>query len=285
MKKSRKKEEILALPEELTKLLEAGVHFGHQAKRWNPKMEKFIFGKRSGIYIIDLEKTLVKLKEAQEFLRGVVGEGKDILFVGTKKQAQGVIRQVAESLNMPYVVERWVGGLLTNFEVVSSRIAKYKELLKAREEGRFDELPKKEVVRLNRELERMERNFSGLKHMEELPGALFVVDPKKEYLSVREARKVGLPIVALVDTDSDPEVIDYPIPGNDDALKSIKTIISFIADAVGEILVQNKEKETKPKEEKRPEGPEAKKIAKEYEEVEEKLLEEEEKKIRRADSK
>jgi len=275
----------LALPEELTKLLEAGVHFGHQAKRWNPKMEKFIFGKRSGIYIIDLEKTLVKLKEAQEFLRGVVGEGKDILFVGTKKQAQGVIRQVAESLNMPYVVERWVGGLLTNFEVVSSRIAKYKELLKAREEGRFDELPKKEVVRLNRELERMERNFSGLKHMEELPGALFVVDPKKEYLSVREARKVGLPIVALVDTDSDPEVIDYPIPGNDDALKSIKTIISFIADAVGEILVQNKEKETKPKEEKRPEGPEAKKIAKEYEEVEEKLLEEEEKKIRRADSK
>lgn len=275
----------MALPEELTKLLEAGVHFGHQAKRWNPKMEKFIFGKRSGIYIIDLEKTLVKLKEAQEFLRGVVGEGKDILFVGTKKQAQGVIRQVAESLNMPYVVERWVGGLLTNFEVVSSRIAKYKELLKAREEGRFDELPKKEVVRLNRELERMERNFSGLKHMEELPGALFVVDPKKEYLSVREARKVGLPIVALVDTDSDPEVIDYPIPGNDDALKSIKTIISFIADAVGEILVQNKEKETKPKEEKRPEGPEAKKIAKEYEEVEEKLLEEEEKKIRRADSK
>lgn len=275
----------MGLPEELTRLLEAGVHFGHQAKRWNPKMEKFIFGKRSGIYIIDLEKTLFKLKEAQGFLKNIVKEGKNILFVGTKKQAQGIIKEVAEGLKMPYVVERWVGGLLTNFEVVSLRIAKFKELLKAREEGKFNKLPKKEVVRLNRELQRMERNFSGLKDVRDLPGALFVVDPKKESLPVKEAKKLNIPVVALIDTDSDPEVIDYPIPGNDDALKSIRVVVSLIVDSLGEFITQREEeRKNKEIEERKEETKEKLQIVEEYEEVEEKILEEKEKQMRRPDS-
>jgi small subunit ribosomal protein S2 len=236
------KEETLALPEELNKLLEAGVHFGHQAKRWNPRMKKFIFGKRSGIYIIDLEKTVEKIKEAEDFLKEVVKDNKDILFVGTKKQAQGLMRQIAESCSMPYVVERWVGGLLTNFDVISVRIERYKQLLSQRDAGVFDTYPKKEVVRLNRELEKMVRNFEGVKNMKGMPGALFVVDPKKESLAVQEARKAEIPIVALIDTDSDPEIIDYPIPGNDDALKSIRTVLSFIIDAVGDVLLKRKKK-------------------------------------------
>jgi len=278
----------LALPEELTRLLEGGVHFGHQTKRWNPKMGKFVFGKRGGIYIIDLEKTLAKLKEAQQFLKGVVSEGKDILFVGTKKQAQGVVKEVAEALKMPYVVERWVGGLLTNFGVVSSRIVRYKQLLKEREEGKFEQLPKKEVVRLNKELEKMERNFSGVRDMEELPGALFIVDPKKEALPVREARKVGIPLVALVDTDSDPEVIDYPIPGNDDALKSIKTVLSFISEPLAEVILQRKEKISKKEKSEIPQDggkeKEDREIAEEYEELEEKILQEIDEEERSADS-
>lgn len=239
----------MTLPKELSELLEAGVHFGHQAKRWNPKMKKFIFGKRSGIYIIDLEKTLEKIKEAQEFLRGVARDGKDILYVGTKKQAQGVIKEIASTFNMPFIVDRWVGGLLTNFEMVKSRIEHYKQLLQQRDEGSFDKLPKKEVVRMNKELGRMDTNFSGVKDMEKMPGALFVVDPKKEILAVREAQKVGIPIVALIDTDSDPEVIDYPIPGNDDALKSIKVILSFIMDAVGKDLIKERKTHEAVKEE------------------------------------
>ena len=232
----------MALPEELNKLLESGVHFGHQAKRWNPKMKKFIFGKRSGIYIIDLEKTLEKIKEAQDFLKEVVKDDKEILFVATKKQARGLIRQVAEGCNMPYVAERWVGGLLTNFDVISVRIERYKQLIADRDAGVFDKFPKKEVVRLNRELEKMEKNFEGVKNMKSMPGTLFVVDPKKESLAVQEARKAEIPIVALIDTDSDPEIIDYPIPGNDDALKSVRTVLSFIVDAIGELLLKRKKK-------------------------------------------
>ncbi|MBN2120444.1 MAG: 30S ribosomal protein S2 [Candidatus Omnitrophica bacterium] len=232
----------MALPEELNKLLEAGVHFGHQAKRWNPKMKKFIFGKRSGIYIIDLEKTLEKIKEAIEFLKEVVKEDKEILFVGTKKQAQGLMREIAESCDMPYVVDRWVGGMLTNFSVIRTRVERYKDLLEKRSKGVFDKFPKKEVVRLNRELEKMERNFSGVKEMVSMPGVLFVVDPKNEILSVQEARKAGIPIVALIDTDSDPESIDYPIPGNDDALKSIRTVLSFIMDSIADLIAKRKNK-------------------------------------------
>jgi small subunit ribosomal protein S2 len=239
---SLKKEANLALPEELNKLLEAGVHFGHQAKRWNPKMKRFIFGKRSGIYIIDLEKTLSKIKEAVDFLKEVVKDDKDILFVGTKKQAQGLIRQVASSCSMPYVVDRWVGGLLTNFDVISVRIERYKQLLAQRDAGVFDKYPKKEVVRLNRELEKMVRNFEGVKNMKKMPGVLFVVDPKQESIAVQEARKAEIPIVALIDTDSNPEIIDYPIPGNDDALKSIRMVIAFIVDALGQVLLKRKKK-------------------------------------------
>jgi len=272
----------LALPEELNRLLEAGVHFGHRAKRWNPKMEKFIFGKRSGIYIIDLEKTLEKIREAQEFLKNLVKEEKDILFVGTKKQAQGVIKEIAQACNMPYVVDRWVGGLLTNFKVVSSRIERYKKLLKDRESGNFEKLLKKEVVMLNKEIEKMEKNFVGVKNMENMPAALLVVDPKKEILAVKEAIKVGIPVVALIDTDSDPDIIDYPMPGNDDALKSIKTVLSFVMDAIGEILT---EKENKAVEKEQAEEKEAageaeitvEELPEEYEHVEEKVLKEKDK--------
>ncbi len=226
----------MALPEELSKLLEAGVHFGHKAKRWNPRMKKFIFGKRSGIYIIDLEQTLEKIKEAQNFLSGIVKDGGELLFVGTKKQAQGIVKEIAESYDMPYVVTRWVGGFLTNASTVRKRIEKYKELLNERDNGGFDRLPKKEVVRLNKDLERMEHNFSGVKNMNGLPSVLIAIDPKKEELAIREAKRVGKPIVALIDTDSDPGIIDYPIPCNDDALRSIKTVLSFLMDPLKEII-------------------------------------------------
>jgi len=233
----------LAISAELNSLLESGVHFGHKAKRWNPKMEKFIFGKRSGIYIIDLEKTLEKIKEALAFLIEVIKEGKDILFVGTKKQAQGIIADAAEACRMPYVTYRWVGGMLTNFDVVRPRVDKYKSLLIGREQGKFDKLPKKEVVRLNKKLEKMDRNFSGVKDMHTIPGAFLVVDPKKEILAVREAKKMKVPIVALIDTDSDPEIIDYPVPCNDDALKSIRAVLSLLIDPLKEIISEVKDED------------------------------------------
>lgn len=226
----------MSLPEELKRLLEAGVHFGHQAKRWNPKMKEFIFGKRKGIYIIDLEKTLLQIRKAQDFVREVVKGGGKILFVGTKKQAQNFIKETAYSLGMPYVIERWVGGTLTNFKVIKSRIETYRMLLEKREKGEFESFPKKEVVRINKELERMEKNFSGLLNLEEPPQSLFIIDPKKEALAVREANKVSIPVIALVDTDADPDNIDYPIPGNDDALRSIREIVSFIKEAIIEAL-------------------------------------------------
>lgn len=252
----------MAISAELNSLLESGVHFGHKAKRWNPKMGRFIFGKRSSIYIIDLEKTLEKIKEAQAFLSEVIKEGKDILFVGTKKQAQGIIADAAQACRMPYVTYRWVGGMLTNFDMVRPRVDKYKSLLIDREQGKFDKLPKKEVVRLNKKLEKMERNFSGVKDMYAVPGAFLVVDPKKEMLAVREAKKMKVPIVALIDTDSDPEIIDYPIPGNDDALKSIRAVLSLLLDPLKEIISEGKEEdapdqaEDKQKEEGSQEGKE-----------------------------
>jgi len=205
-------------------------------------MEKFIFGKRKGIYIIDLEKTLEKLREAQDFLRRVVKDEGIVLFVGTKRQAKNLIKEAAESCGMPYVIERWVGGLLTNFSVIKERIEQYKLLLEKREAGEFDKLPKKEVVRLNKKLEKMEKNFSGVKNLDTLPKALFIIDPKREYLSVKEAIKLSIPIVALIDTDGDPDCIDYPIPGNDDALKSIRTILPFIIEAISEGLSQREGK-------------------------------------------
>jgi small subunit ribosomal protein S2 len=237
----KKKEEILALPEELNNLLEAGVHFGHKAKRWNPKMKKFIFGKRRGIYIIDLEKTLQSIKEAREFLAEVIKEGKDILFVGTKKQAQGVVSNIAQSYKMPYVINRWVGGFLTNSSTIRTRVEKYKELVAKRDSEGFEKLPKKEVVWLNKKLVKMQRNFEGIKDMTRLPGALVVIDPRKEIHSVREGKKLGIPIVSLIDTDSDPRIIDYPIPANDDALRSIKTVLALLMDPLKD-LVQEREK-------------------------------------------
>lgn len=226
----------MALPEELNKLLESGVHFGHKAKRWNPKMEKFIFGKRRGIYVIDLEKTLERIKQAQDFLGEVIKEGRDILFVGTKKQAQGVVSEIAKSYKMPYVVNRWVGGFLTNAPKIRERVDKYKKLVAQRDNGEFEKLPKKEVVWLNKELDKMHRNFFGVKDMDKLPGALVIVDPNKEILAVKEAHNLGIPIVSIIDTDSDPRIIDYPIPGNDDALRSIRMLLSFLMDPLKEII-------------------------------------------------
>ena len=279
----------MALPEELNKLLEAGVHFGHSAKRWNPKMAKFIFGKRSGIYIIDLEKTLEKIKEAQEFLKTIVKDEKEILFVGTKKQAQGVIKEIAVACNMPYVIDRWVGGLLTNFKVISERIERYKSLLDQREKGNFDRFLKKEVIRFNKELEKMEKNFSGVKDMDGIPGAIFVIDTKKEMHAINEARKVNVPVVALIDTDCDPDLIDYPIPGNDDALKSIKAVLSFIMDAMGKIILEKERKAAeviKAEENNKQEKAEA--VPSEYEDLEDKFLKDkeevEEKRARKVES-
>ncbi len=267
----------MALPEELTKLLEAGVHFGHQAKRWNPKMRRFIFAKRSGIYIIDLEKTLEKLNEALKFIEGIVVKNGTILFVGTKKQAKNITKELAETSGMPYVIERWVGGLLTNFSTIKSRIDRYNAMLKQREEGRFENFVKKEVVMFNRALAQMDKTFAGLRTVQGLPDALFVFDPKKEILAVREAMKLGIPIIALVDTDGDPDILDYPIPGNDDAIKSIRIIASFVADVIQKGRAQVRE-ETQRKNEAMAAQEETVKLdekqADVFEEIEEKIIEE-----------
>lgn len=224
----------MALPEVIKNLLESGVHFGHLSKHWNPKMKRFIFGKKKNVYIVDLEKTAQKLQEAKDFLKEKAKEGEKILFVATKKQLRGVIRELAASCNMPYVTERWVGGLLTNFQTVRSRINKYVELLDKKEKGNFGKMVKKEIVKLNREIERMERSYSGVTSLEGLPGCVYLVDPKKEIACVREANKLSIPIVALIDTDADPDVIDYPIPGNDDSIKSVKYITSSLVEAINE---------------------------------------------------
>jgi len=269
------KEKEMSLPEVIKELLENGVHFGHLRKHWNPKMERFIFGRKKNIYIIDLQKTVQRLEEAKEFVKKMASEGKKILFVGTKKQLREVIKEEAVSCGMPYVVERWVGGFLTNFNTIKERIKTYKELLEKRNKGEFEKLPHKEVVRLNRQIEKMERNYSGVVNLEELPGCIYIIDPKREFASVREANKLSIPVVALIDTDADPDVIDYPIPGNDDAMKSVRYITSCIAKAIREGL-QDKEitqEEKEKKEERKEEEPDVGK----YEELEDEIVEKEEK--------
>ena len=221
-----------AFPVTLKDLLEAGVHFGHKRRRWNPKMARFIFTERQGIHIIDLRKTLEQLQKAYEFVRDVAYKGGKILFVCTKKQGKDVVREEAERAGAFYVVERWLGGTLTNFETIRSRIEYMKDIERMREDGRFALLPKKEVVKIEKEYAKLIKVFQGIRDMESLPDLLYVVDIVHEDLAVREARKLGIPIVALVDTNGDPEMVDIPIPGNDDAIRSIRLVTRVIADAV-----------------------------------------------------
>ena len=213
-------------------LLEAGVHFGHQTRRWNPKMAPYIFTERNGIYIIDLQKTVRKMDEAYMFVRNLAMEGKSILFVGTKKQAQESIQQEAQRCNMFYVNNRWLGGMLTNYRTIRTRIDRLNDIDKMEASGQFDVLPKKEVIKLQAERQKLEQNLGGIRTMKGLPGAVFVVDPKKEHIAVQEARTLGIPIVGIVDTNCDPDEIDYVIPGNDDAIRAVKLIAGKLADAV-----------------------------------------------------
>jgi len=218
--------------ETIKKLLEAGVHFGHQTRRWNPKMKPFIFGEKSGIYIIDLEKTEKLLNDARSFLAEVAAQGKPVLFLGTKRQAQEVIEEEAKRSGAFYVNHRWLGGLLTNFATIKKSIRRYKEIVQMEKDGIFESLTKKEIALLNKERERLTKNLSGVIEMERLPGVLFVVDSKKEETAVLEARRLGIPVVALIDTNCNPDLIDYPIPGNDDAIKSIRLITGMMADSL-----------------------------------------------------
>ena len=213
-------------------LLEAGVHFGHQTRRWNPKMAPYIFTERNGIYIIDLQKTVRKIEEAYMFVRNLSMEGKSLLFVGTKKQAQESIEQEAKRCNMFYVNRRWLGGMLTNYRTIKSRVNRLDEIDKMEATGQFDLLPKKEVVGLMRERDKLNNNLGGIRTMKGLPGALFVVDPQMEAIAIAEARALGIPIVAIVDTNCDPDLVDYVIPGNDDAIRAVKLISGKMADAV-----------------------------------------------------
>ncbi|MEW6215045.1 MAG: 30S ribosomal protein S2 [Nitrospirota bacterium] len=216
----------------IKELLEAGVHFGHQVKRWHPKMKKYIFGERNGIYIIDLQKTLKGLEDAYNFVKGVASTGAPVLFVGTKKQSQDAIQEEATRASAFYVNQRWLGGMLTNFSTIKKSIEKLKKIEAMKEDGTLDLLPKKEVAAIEKERANLEKNLSGIKDMASLPGAAFIVDPKKERIAVAEARKLSVPIVAIVDTNCDPDEIDHVIPGNDDAIRAIKLIASKIADAV-----------------------------------------------------
>jgi small subunit ribosomal protein S2 len=218
----------------MRQMLEAGVHFGHQTRRWNPKMRRFIFGERNGIYIIDLEQTLTRVETAYGFVRDLVANGGDVLFVGTKKQAQDPIQSYAEKVGMPYVNERWLGGMLTNFETISKRVGKMLEYERMKASGEFDAMIKKEALLLDRELGKLQRNLGGLRDMKQLPAAIFVVDTKKEHIAVTEANKLGIPVVAVVDTNVDPDVIQYPIPGNDDAIRANTLLVQVIAAAVEE---------------------------------------------------
>ena len=216
----------------MKQLLEAGVHFGHQTRRWNPKMKEYIFTERNGIYIIDLQKTVKKIDEAYYFIRDLAMDGGTVLFVGTKKQAQESIEQEAKRCEMYYVNQRWLGGMLTNFKTIQSRINKLRKIEKMEADGDFDLLPKKEVIQLKAEQEKLEKNLGGIKEMKKLPSAMFVVDPRKEHIAILEAKALGIPVVAIVDTNCDPDEADYPIPGNDDAIRAVKLIASKIADAV-----------------------------------------------------
>jgi len=218
----------------MKQLLDAGVHFGHQTRRWNPKMKRFIFGERNGIYIIDLEQTLKRIETAYTFVRDTVAGGGSVLFIGTKKQAQDPIQSYAEKCGMPYINQRWLGGMLTNFETISKRIAKMTEYQRMRDSGDFEAMPKKEALLIGRELIKLERNLGGIKRMEKLPSAVFILDTKKEHIAVTEANKLGIPIVAVVDTNCDPDIIQYVIPGNDDAIRSGTLLSRIISDAVEE---------------------------------------------------
>ena len=218
----------------MKQLLDAGVHFGHQTRRWNPKMKRFIFGDRNGIYIIDLQQTLKRIETAYTAIRDTVADGGTVLFVGTKKQAQDPIQSYAEKSGSPYINQRWLGGMLTNFETMSKRVAKMQEYRRMRDSGEFDAMPKKEALMISRELEKLERNLGGIAKMERLPDLVFILDTKKEHIAVTEANKLGIPIVAVVDTNCDPDVIQFPIPGNDDAIRSGTLMSRVIADAVEE---------------------------------------------------
>ncbi len=216
----------------MKQLLEAGVHFGHQTRRWNPKMARYIFTERNGIYIIDLQKTVKKLEEAYMFVRDVAANGDNVLFAGTKKQAGESTKEEAERAGAHYVNARWLGGMMTNFKTIRRRIQRLEQLRKMQEDGTFDRLPKKEVGKLELEIEKLEKYLGGIKTMDKLPGALFIVDPRKERIAVAEAKKLGIPIVAIVDTNCDPDEIDYVIPGNDDAIRAVKLIAGTMADAI-----------------------------------------------------
>jgi len=218
----------------MKQLLEAGVHFGHQTRRWDPRMKRFIHGERSGIYIIDLQQTLEQIESSYTFVRDLVAGGGRVLFVGTKRQAQDAIRSYAEKCGMPYVNQRWLGGMLTNFQTISKRVAKMQEYQRMRDSGEFEAMPKKEALLLSRELEKLERNLGGIQDMERLPDAIFVLDTVREHIAVTEANKLGIPVVAVVDTDCNPDVIQHLIPGNDDAIRSGRLLCRVVADAVEE---------------------------------------------------
>lgn len=216
----------------MKQLLEAGVHFGHQTRRWNPKMAEYIYTERNGIYIIDLQKSVGKVDEAYTAIKNVVAEGGTILFVGTKKQAQDAVKSEAERCGMYFVNERWLGGMLTNFKTIRSRIDRLREIERMSEDGTFDVLPKKEVIQIKKEWEKLEKNLGGIKNMKRVPDAIFVVDPKKERICIQEAHTLGIPLVGIADTNCDPEELDFVIPGNDDAIRAVKLIVSKMADAV-----------------------------------------------------
>lgn len=216
----------------MKQLLEAGVHFGHQTRRWNPKMAEYIFTERNGIYIIDLQKTVKKVEEAYMFVRQLAEDNKDLLFVGTKKQAMDAVKEEATRCGMHYINARWLGGMLTNFKTIKTRVRRLEQLRKMAEDGTFDMLPKKEVINLNHEIDKLEKYLGGIKNMTSLPGAIFIIDTKKEHNAVSEAKKLGIPIVAIVDTNCDPDEVDYIIPGNDDAIRAVKLMASTMANAI-----------------------------------------------------
>ena len=243
----------------MKQLLEAGVHFGHQTRRWNPKMAEYIFQARNGIHIIDLQKSSKKLDEAYDFLKNQAEEGKTVLFVGTKKQAQECAKEAAEKCGMYYVNQRWLGGTLTNFKTIRNRIKRLTDIENMQEDGTFEVLPKKEVILLKKEMEKLEKNLGGIKEMTEIPGVMFVVDPNKEKIAILEARKLGIPVIGLVDTNCNPEDVDYAIPGNDDAIRAVKLIMDVMANAViegrqGESMEQEVDEQEQMAEDAKPES-------------------------------
>ena len=243
----------------MKQLLEAGVHFGHQTRRWNPKMAEYIFQARNGIHIIDLQKSSKKLDEAYDFLKNQAEEGKTVLFVGTKKQAQECAKEAVEKCGMYYVNQRWLGGTLTNFKTIRNRIKRLTDIEKMQEDGTFEVLPKKEVILLKKEMEKLEKNLGGIKEMTEIPGVMFVVDPNKEKIAILEARKLGIPVIGLVDTNCNPEDVDYAIPGNDDAIRAVKLIMDVMANAViegrqGESMEQEVDEQEQMAEDAKPES-------------------------------